>query len=86
VSRNYIWFLFAIIFAIIPVIVFAVSAVTYPSGRLTQSWQVASRLTPSALNDSSVGGSTGESGQALPTPTQTPARGAPSASMTQPAD
>jgi hypothetical protein len=64
-SRD-IWFVFGIIFAMIPIIVVAVIAVIYPSGRVTQIELVTSSHSPPALIDSSAGGSTGESGQALP--------------------
>jgi hypothetical protein len=63
-------------FAIIAVLVVGVVALTYhPSGHVTQAGQMTS--SPPAMNDSSAGTSTGQSGQALPT--QTPAKSAPSA-------
>jgi hypothetical protein len=68
--REDIW----LVLVIIALIVIGVVVLINPGNQATMTGQVES---PPAMNDSSAGSSTGESGKALPT--QTPAKSAPSA-------
>jgi hypothetical protein len=73
------WYVFVIGGLIIVGVVIALAY--HPSGRGTG--QKSSQLPPPAMNDSSAGSSTGQSGKALPS--QTPAKGSATAPAQAPA-